>query len=85
MPTDICWLLINQELKLFGLDCNQRTHFFLFLVIQAKSKGAVISQFSTFVNSVINEQEDIAHKLLGVQFMVKHFIEIKHILYLICL
>ncbi|KAK3733768.1 hypothetical protein RRG08_026879 [Elysia crispata] len=39
------------------------------MIKQAKSKGAVISMFSTFVNSVINEREDIAHKLLGAQFL----------------
>ncbi|GFS22220.1 SET and MYND domain-containing protein 5-like, partial [Elysia marginata] len=39
------------------------------MIKQARSKGAVISMFSNFVNSVINEREDIAHKLLGVQFV----------------
>ncbi|GFO21323.1 SET and MYND domain-containing protein 5 [Plakobranchus ocellatus] len=39
------------------------------MIKQAKDKGAMISKFSTFVNAVVNEQENTAHKLLGKQFL----------------
>ncbi|XP_059173107.1 histone-lysine N-trimethyltransferase SMYD5-like [Physella acuta] len=41
------------------------------MVKQAQDKGKVISLFSNFVNTTSNEQEHIAHKLLGEKFQVQ--------------
>ncbi|KAI8793254.1 SET and MYND domain-containing protein 5 [Biomphalaria glabrata] len=41
------------------------------MVKQAQDKGNIISLFSGFVKATLNEQEHIAHKLLGKQFQVQ--------------
>lgn len=41
------------------------------MIKQASDKGSVISMFSGFISYTVNEQEEIAHKLLGDKFKVQ--------------
>ncbi|CAL1526150.1 unnamed protein product [Lymnaea stagnalis] len=49
------------------------------MVKQAQDKGKVISSFSNFVQTAVNDQEHIAHKLLGEQFQVQREVLRKHL------
>ena len=61
---------IHFAIKHYIHQTNHHAYLYLLPWLQSPDKALALQQFSQFCRATVNEQEQIAHKLLGKQFQV---------------